>query len=618
MPNASSFFFFFLTCSPDFSFFLDDFDDEYIFPYAQSRVGGLHQVANLSGEPNAAGSVRIGAKKVREKTEKEVLKWSPPATVSPQELDTYFQQAKQVHEKSSDVQMTEALNILHEHAYNFEAALAELRRRPKKLTAMESWTAAEKQTFAEGIKRFGKEPNLIKSLFPKKSTKQVVNYFYFWKQTPEARELKKKKHELDDDHVHFKSFPAMAPHLSADTPSKSSHILKPATTPKQSAGGQGSEPGSGQETANPTVIEPPHHHPTAEKEPQVFATIEVVIPVVPAEEPQSVPCENCTTPTVLRKIVGPHSEVLCQDCGITWKRLGFLAGLYEKERLRIAVAIEENKAGGDKERESSAEKGRSKKEKEHEKEPKEKETKERAPPKERPPPKDRESKDRWKEHAKEAKEKGKEKEKDKRKDPEKRKGQDDKEDGGRRKKAKVEEHLRIPACAVCLENKMTEDNAIFTCAQCSLHVHQGCFGIPKGTIPKTWECHKCQNDLDPEVLKNYHCIFCPPKRYVPTHVPETPDQPNLRGRMAALRGDSPEAIKQTIEKNWAHVVCAMWIPEVKFGDSALLEPIENVGKIPKSRWKLVRSPPFPIHHISLLTFSSFLLLLLLATDMQPL
>jgi NuA3 HAT complex component NTO1 len=38
---------------------------------------------------------------------------------------------------------------------------------------------------------------------------------------------------------------------------------------------------------------------------------------------------------------------------------------------------------------------------------------------------------------------------------------------------------------------------------------------------------------------------------------------------------------------WAHLLCAMWIPEVSLGNTTFQEPVQDVEKVPKTRWKLV-------------------------------
>ncbi|KAF9581173.1 putative PHD type zinc finger protein with BAH domain-containing protein, partial [Lunasporangiospora selenospora] len=51
----------------------------------------------------------------------------------------------------------------------------------------------------------------------------------------------------------------------------------------------------------------------------------------------------------------------------------------------------------------------------------------------------------------------------------------------------------------------------------------------------------------------------------------------------------PQALKRTTGNNWAHVLCAVWIPEVSFVDMTLLSPIESIGSIRLERWKQVCS-----------------------------
>jgi NuA3 HAT complex component NTO1 len=52
------------------------------------------------------------------------------------------------------------------------------------------------------------------------------------------------------------------------------------------------------------------------------------------------------------------------------------------------------------------------------------------------------------------------------------------------------------------------------------------------------------------------------------------------------------AYKQTNRGAWAHLLCAIWIPEVGVSNSVYMEPIEGVETIPKSRWKLVSQGRF--------------------------
>lgn len=109
-------------------------------------------------------------------------------------------------------------------------------------------------------------------------------------------------------------------------------------------------------------------------------------------------------------------------------------------------------------------------------------------------------------------------------------------------------------CAVCDDGDCENSNAIVFCDGCDLAVHQECYGVPY--IPEgQWLCRKCQ--LIGRGSPN--CIFCP----------------NTEG-----------AFKQTNTSNWSHLLCAIWIPEVGIGNQSLMEPVTDVEKVPKSRWKL--------------------------------
>ncbi|KAK3322497.1 hypothetical protein B0H66DRAFT_206050 [Apodospora peruviana] len=109
-------------------------------------------------------------------------------------------------------------------------------------------------------------------------------------------------------------------------------------------------------------------------------------------------------------------------------------------------------------------------------------------------------------------------------------------------------------CAICDDGDCENTNAIVFCDGCDLAVHQECYGVP--FIPEgQWLCRKCQ--LIGRGIPT--CIFCP----------------NTDG-----------AFKQTNSSKWAHLLCAMWIPEVSLGNHTFMEPVMEVEKVPKTRWKL--------------------------------
>ena len=48
--------------------------------------------------------------------------------------------------------------------------------------------------------------------------------------------------------------------------------------------------------------------------------------------------------------------------------------------------------------------------------------------------------------------------------------------------------------------------------------------------------------------------------------------------------DPREPLKRTINNNWVHVTCAVFTPEVKFGNAKALEPSEGIPSIPSARY----------------------------------
>ena len=91
------------------------------------------------------------------------------------------------------------------------------------------------------------------------------------------------------------------------------------------------------------------------------------------------------------------------------------------------------------------------------------------------------------------------------------------------------------------------------CDQCNICVHQACYGITH--IPAgQWLCRTCSLGTQPK------CELCP----------------NRGGAMKSTKSG----------QKWAHVSCALWIPEVSIGCVEKMEPITKISSIPVRRMEL--------------------------------
>ncbi|XP_054814013.1 uncharacterized protein LOC129314560 isoform X2 [Prosopis cineraria] len=117
-------------------------------------------------------------------------------------------------------------------------------------------------------------------------------------------------------------------------------------------------------------------------------------------------------------------------------------------------------------------------------------------------------------------------------------------------------------CAVCQSTDGDPADPIVLCDGCDLMVHASCYGNPlvKGIPEGDWFCEKCrvssssQSKNDDE--SNISCCLCPTKE---------------------------GAMKPTVDERWAHLVCALLVPEVFFRDPEGREGID-CSKVPKKRW----------------------------------
>ncbi|ESN93343.1 hypothetical protein HELRODRAFT_194139 [Helobdella robusta] len=109
-------------------------------------------------------------------------------------------------------------------------------------------------------------------------------------------------------------------------------------------------------------------------------------------------------------------------------------------------------------------------------------------------------------------------------------------------------------CDVCRLPDVEEGNEMVFCDGCDVGVHQVCYGILK--IPKgSWVCRACAVGLKPR------CALC------------------------TTQGGAMKSTKDGSQ--WAHLSCALWVPEVTIACSDKMEPIDNIDDIPMTRWNLI-------------------------------
>ncbi|KAL3508809.1 hypothetical protein ACH5RR_028210 [Cinchona calisaya] len=117
-------------------------------------------------------------------------------------------------------------------------------------------------------------------------------------------------------------------------------------------------------------------------------------------------------------------------------------------------------------------------------------------------------------------------------------------------------------CAICESTDGDPSDPIVFCDGCELMVHATCYGHPftMGIPEGDWFCAKCLalDSQNTKQNKPFSCCLCP------------------------VAGG---ALKPTTEDGkWAHVVCAVFVPEVFFSDSEGREGID-ISKVPAKRWK---------------------------------
>ncbi|CAI9117365.1 OLC1v1018743C1 [Oldenlandia corymbosa var. corymbosa] len=117
----------------------------------------------------------------------------------------------------------------------------------------------------------------------------------------------------------------------------------------------------------------------------------------------------------------------------------------------------------------------------------------------------------------------------------------------------------LDKCNVCHMDEEYENNLFLQCDKCRIMVHARCYGESETMDGVVWLCNLCRPGA-------------------PEHPPPCCLCPIIGG-----------AMKPTTDGRWAHLACAIWIPETCLFDVTKMEPIDGLSRINKDRWKLLCS-----------------------------
>ncbi|KDR80821.1 hypothetical protein GALMADRAFT_60740 [Galerina marginata CBS 339.88] len=127
-------------------------------------------------------------------------------------------------------------------------------------------------------------------------------------------------------------------------------------------------------------------------------------------------------------------------------------------------------------------------------------------------------------------------------------------------------------CMACM--KSGPPGKVLKCKQCQFRVHAGsCGAIVDPTSVDSWVCELCDNEETLEASINSDCLLCPrsgaeDKRKKPW----PPSDSFLR------------ACKPTEGQGWAHILCAVFTPELTFTDSSRLRLVEGLNTVSRHKW----------------------------------
>ncbi|XP_053674629.1 PHD finger protein 14 [Anopheles nili] len=128
------------------------------------------------------------------------------------------------------------------------------------------------------------------------------------------------------------------------------------------------------------------------------------------------------------------------------------------------------------------------------------------------------------------------------------------------KNAAIEKLFMTLICCACLGDRSDDQNEIVECDGCGVTVHEGCYGVSECTSTgstisscstEPWFCDACKAGV-----LNPDCELCPNKGGI---------------------------FKETDVGKWVHLVCALYVPGVAFGEVDQLSSV-TLFEMPYNKW----------------------------------
>ncbi|XP_050074320.1 PHD finger protein 14 [Anopheles maculipalpis] len=128
------------------------------------------------------------------------------------------------------------------------------------------------------------------------------------------------------------------------------------------------------------------------------------------------------------------------------------------------------------------------------------------------------------------------------------------------REAAIQKLLMKSICCACLGDRSDDQNEIVECDGCGVTVHEGCYGVSECTSvtstisscsTEPWFCDACRAGVE-----NPDCELCPNKGGI---------------------------FKETDVGKWVHLVCALYVPGVAFGEVDQLSSV-TLFEMPYNKW----------------------------------